>query len=63
MTRSWLFAPGHNERDLARVFSVGADEVLLDLEDAVPSDIRTARARWSPARLRRSGRGCASTGR
>lgn len=38
MTRSWLFAPGHNEKLLGKVFEVGADEVLLDLEDAVPSD-------------------------
>jgi citrate lyase subunit beta / citryl-CoA lyase len=40
MTRSWLFAPGHNERHLAKVFSAGADEVLLDLEDAVPADMK-----------------------
>jgi citrate lyase subunit beta/citryl-CoA lyase len=40
MTRSWLFAPGHNERHLGKVFSVGADEVLLDLEDAVPADMK-----------------------
>ena len=33
--RSWLFAPGHNPRILARAFDVGADEVLLDLEDGV----------------------------
>jgi citrate lyase subunit beta / citryl-CoA lyase len=40
MTRSWLFAPGHNERHLSKVFSVGADAVLLDLEDAVPPDMK-----------------------
>jgi citrate lyase subunit beta / citryl-CoA lyase len=40
MTRSWLFAPGHNEKLLSRVFDVGADEVLLDLEDAVPADMK-----------------------
>ena len=34
-TRSWLFAPGDNPRILAKAFSVGADEVLLDLEDGV----------------------------
>ena len=38
--RSWLFAPGHNEKLLAQVFEEGADVVLLDLEDAVPPDIK-----------------------
>jgi len=36
--RSWLFAPGSNERLLSKVFDAGADVVLLDLEDAVPLD-------------------------
>lgn len=40
MTRSWLFGPGHNERILAKVFDCAADEVLLDLEDAVPLDLK-----------------------
>jgi citrate lyase subunit beta / citryl-CoA lyase len=44
MVRSWLFAPGHSERILARVFDAGADEALLDLEDAVAAD-QKARAR------------------
>ena len=44
MVRSWLFAPGHSERMLARVFDAGADEALIDLEDAVPPD-QKARAR------------------
>jgi citrate lyase subunit beta / citryl-CoA lyase len=44
MVRSWLFGPGHSERILARVFDAGADEALLDLEDAVPPDLK-ARAR------------------
>src|SRR5581483_11952247 len=34
--RSYLFAPGHNEKLLDRVFQAGADAVILDLEDAVP---------------------------
>jgi citrate lyase subunit beta/citryl-CoA lyase len=38
--RSWLFAPGHNERLLRLVFDAGADVVLLDLEDAVPPDLK-----------------------
>ncbi len=35
MARSYLFAPGNNERLLSKVFAAGADAVVLDLEDAV----------------------------
>lgn len=38
--RSYLFAPGHNERLLAKVFDAGADMVVLDLEDAVPEELK-----------------------
>jgi citrate lyase subunit beta / citryl-CoA lyase len=38
--RSWLFAPGHDEKLLGKVFEIGADMVLLDLEDAVPPHIK-----------------------
>lgn len=38
--RSWLFAPGHDEKLLGKVFDVGADAVLLDLEDAVPAALK-----------------------
>ena len=38
--RSWLFAPGHSERFLARVFESGADEPLLDLEDGVGPELK-----------------------
>jgi citrate lyase subunit beta/citryl-CoA lyase len=38
--RSWLFAPGHDQKLLVKVFDVGADMVLLDLEDAVPQSIK-----------------------
>jgi citrate lyase subunit beta/citryl-CoA lyase len=34
--RSWLYAPGNNSKLLDRVFTAGADAVILDLEDAVP---------------------------
>ncbi|MBV9000381.1 MAG: CoA ester lyase [Solirubrobacterales bacterium] len=45
MHRSYLFAPGHNEKLLSRVFDAGADAVMLDLEDAVPPhDKKRARA-------------------
>ena len=42
--RSWLYAPGNSARLLERVFTAGADAVILDLEDAVPAaEKRTAR--------------------
>ncbi|MDJ0928517.1 MAG: CoA ester lyase [Gammaproteobacteria bacterium] len=34
--RSILFAPGNHARKLDKVFTLGADAVILDLEDAVP---------------------------
>ena len=44
MDRSYLFAPGHNSKLLAKVFDAGADAVMLDLEDAVPPEAKdTAR--------------------
>jgi citrate lyase subunit beta / citryl-CoA lyase len=42
MDRSYLFAPGHNEKLLGKVFDAGADAVMLDLEDAVPPDAKDA---------------------
>jgi citrate lyase subunit beta/citryl-CoA lyase len=42
--RSWLYAPGNNAKLLERVFTAGADAVILDLEDAVPP-AEKARAR------------------
>ena len=44
MNRSYLFAPGHNGKLLDRVFTAGADAVMLDLEDAVPPEAK-AKAR------------------
>jgi citrate lyase subunit beta / citryl-CoA lyase len=40
MHRSYLFAPGHSAKLLAKVFDAGADAVMLDLEDAVPPDAK-----------------------
>ncbi|HEY1421287.1 MAG TPA: CoA ester lyase [Candidatus Dormibacteraeota bacterium] len=48
--RSWLFAPGHDRKLLAKVFAVGADVALLDLEDAVPPE-RKAQARQMVAEV------------
>ena len=50
MHRSYLFAPGHNAKLLAKVFDAGADAVMLDLEDAVPPDAK-ARARAMVAQV------------
>ena len=33
--RSWLYAPGDNPKLVERVFTIGADAVILDLEDSV----------------------------
>jgi citrate lyase subunit beta/citryl-CoA lyase len=38
VNRSYLFAPGHNEKLVGKVFDAGADAVILDLEDAVPPE-------------------------
>ena len=40
VNRSYLFAPGHNAKLLHRVFTVGADAVILDLEDGVPEEAK-----------------------
>jgi len=44
LLRSYLFAPGNDEKLLDKVFAAGADAVVLDLEDAVPP-AEKARAR------------------
>ena len=55
MNRSYLFAPGHNDKLLRKVFDAGADAVILDLEDAVPPHEKdTARASVADALARRS---------
>jgi citrate lyase subunit beta / citryl-CoA lyase len=55
MHRSYLFAPGHNQKLLRRVFKARADAVILDLEDAVPPAAkRQAREMVAEALTRRS---------
>jgi len=44
MSRSWLFVPGDNAKMLAKAASIGADALVLDLEDAV-AEPRKAAAR------------------
>lgn len=56
--RSFLFAPGNHARKVEKVFDCGADNVILDLEDAVARSEKVAtRARVVEAlkRLRRGG--------
>jgi len=38
--RSWLFAPAHDARKLAKLAGRGSDAVVLDLEDAVPGEAK-----------------------
>ncbi len=40
--RSMLFIPGQKERWIAKAGSLGADAIILDLEDAVPDDLKAA---------------------
>jgi citrate lyase subunit beta/citryl-CoA lyase len=40
--RSFLFAPGNSPRKVEKVFAVGADAVILDLEDAVATAEKAA---------------------
>ena len=40
MSRSFLFVPADNERKLQKAGSVGADALILDLEDSVAADAR-----------------------
>ena len=54
MHRSYLFAPGHSHKLLARVFEAGADAVMLDLEDAVPPDAKDRGARHGGRRAGRA---------
>lgn len=51
MDRSYLFAPGHSAKLLDRVFTAGADAVMLDLEDAVPPADKAVARRMVAAAL------------
>ena len=35
MSRSWMFVPGDSEKKLAKAVDLGADAIILDLEDSV----------------------------
>jgi citrate lyase subunit beta/citryl-CoA lyase len=54
VNRSYLFAPGHNPKLVEKVYTAGADAVILDLEDGVPDDAKDrARAAVADAVRRR----------
>ncbi len=40
--RTWMFAPGNHPRKVEKVFQVGADVAILDLEDAVAAAEKAA---------------------
>ncbi len=42
MSRSFLFVPGDSQRKLEKAVGVGADAIILDLEDAVAPEARPA---------------------
>ncbi len=54
MLRSWLFVPGDSERKLARCVDLGADALIIDLEDSVVSG-RRDQARGLSAEFLRAG--------
>ena len=46
--RSWLFAPGDDQKKLAKAYDCGADVVIVDLEDSIAASAKTgARLRWA----------------
>ncbi len=55
--RSVLFMPGHRPELIAKGIASGADAIVLDLEDAVPTPTRWLLAAWS----RRRSTGCVPT--
>ena len=58
LARSYLYAPGSRQALLSKVFTAGADAVVLDLEDSVPAgDKDRAREQVSAALAGASGEG------
>jgi citrate lyase subunit beta / citryl-CoA lyase len=53
LPRTYLFVPGHRPERFGKALASGADAVVMDLEDAVPQDAKSAArdaiARWSEA--------------
>lgn len=55
--RTFLFAPGNHARKVAKVFDCGADNVILDLEDAVAKSEKVATRALIVEALKRPHRG------
>lgn len=51
--RTFMFAPGNHAKNVGKVFDVGADAVILDLEDAVATDEKIATRELVVAALKR----------
>jgi citrate lyase subunit beta / citryl-CoA lyase len=51
MTTTYLFAPGHNDRKMARALDSGTDAVVLDLEDSVPGAQKADARRLTAVRI------------
>jgi citrate lyase subunit beta / citryl-CoA lyase len=56
LMRALLFVPGSDERKLAKVTSFGADVIVVDLEDAVAEDRKTAARTTTRAAVESYGR-------
>jgi citrate lyase subunit beta/citryl-CoA lyase len=54
--RTWMFAPGNHPRKVEKVFGVGADVAILDLEDAVAAAEKAATRETVVAAMQRSRR-------
>lgn len=61
MHRSWLFVPGDSERKLEKSLGVGADALILDLEDAVAPERKDQARRIVAEFLRGPARDCAAS--
>jgi citrate lyase subunit beta / citryl-CoA lyase len=57
LCRSYLFAPGNNQRLIEKVFDAGADAVVLDLEDSVALDRKEQARDMVAAAVRRRQKG------
>ena len=45
LNRSFLFAPGNHARRVEKAFTLGADAVIVDLEDSVAASEKMATRR------------------
>jgi citrate lyase subunit beta/citryl-CoA lyase len=51
--RTFMFAPGNHAKNVGKVFDIGADAVILDLEDAVATDEKIGTRELVVAALKR----------